>query len=76
MVSLQQDGPFRETTLPVQWVRDPLTLLALRLNGEVLALDHGYPARLIATNRPGVLQTKALGASRKRRTRPRHRSRR
>ena len=58
VVSLQQDGPFRETTLPVQWVRDPLTLLALRLNGEPLALDHGYPARLIAPNRPGVLQTK------------------
>ena len=37
---------------------DPLTLLALRLNGETLALDHGYPCRLIAPNRPGVLQTK------------------
>ena len=34
------------------------TLLALRLNGEQLALDHGYPARLIAPNRPGALQTK------------------
>jgi DMSO/TMAO reductase YedYZ molybdopterin-dependent catalytic subunit len=38
--------------------RDPLTLLATRLNGATLAADHGYPARLIAPNRPGVLQTK------------------
>jgi DMSO/TMAO reductase YedYZ molybdopterin-dependent catalytic subunit len=41
--------------------RDPLTLLALRLNGEELSPDHGYPARLIAPNRPGVLQTKWVG---------------
>ena len=60
VVSLQQDGPFRVTTLPVQWVQDASTLLALRLDGETLALDHGYPVRLIAPNRPGVLQTKWL----------------
>ncbi|WP_148668402.1 molybdopterin-dependent oxidoreductase, partial [Streptomyces sp. WAC05950] len=24
-------------------------------------LDHGYPARIIAPNRPGVLQTKWVG---------------
>jgi DMSO/TMAO reductase YedYZ molybdopterin-dependent catalytic subunit len=41
---------------------DPLTLVALRLNGAVLHLDHGYPCRLIAPNRPGVLQTKWLAA--------------
>ena len=34
--------------------RDPLTLLALELNGEQLHIDHGYPVRLIAPNRPGV----------------------
>ena len=56
--SLQQQGAFRETTLPAQFAADPLTLLALQLDGEALALDHGYPARLIAPNRPGVLQTK------------------
>jgi len=33
-------------------------LLAMRVNGEDLALDHGYPLRLIAPNRPGVMQTK------------------
>jgi Oxidoreductase molybdopterin binding domain len=37
---------------------DPDTLLALELNGEPLDLDHGYPVRLIAPDRPGVLQTK------------------
>lgn len=37
---------------------DPETLLTLELNGETLDLDHGYPVRLIAPNRPGVLQTK------------------
>ena len=34
------------------------TLLALGLDGESLSIDHGYPARIIAPNRPGVLQTK------------------
>ena len=32
--------------------------LALRVNGETLHIDHGYPCRLIAPNRPGVMQTK------------------
>jgi hypothetical protein len=34
------------------------TLLAMEVAGEVLSLDHGYPVRLIAANRPGVMQTK------------------
>jgi hypothetical protein len=37
---------------------DENTLLAMELNGEVLDVDHGYPVRLIAPDRPGVLQTK------------------
>ena len=37
------------------------TLLALTLDGEPLAIDHGFPCRLIAPNRPGVLQTKWVG---------------
>ena len=56
--SLQQDGPFRVTVIPAPFARDPLTLLALGLNGEDLAIDHGFPCRLIAPNRPGVMQTK------------------
>ena len=35
-------------------------LLATHINGERLTLDHGYPLRLIAPNRAGVLNTKWL----------------
>lgn len=56
--SLERYGLYRTSRVaPPHW-RDPLTLLALGLNGEPLALDHGYPCRLIAPNRPGVMQTK------------------
>jgi len=58
VVSLQRGGAYRVTEMAPQYARDPLTLLALRLNGEVLDLDHGFPARVIAPDRPGVLQTK------------------
>ncbi|MEO6088486.1 MAG: molybdopterin-dependent oxidoreductase, partial [Umezawaea sp.] len=56
--SLEKGGLYRSTTLPGTHTADPLTLLALRMNGEVLSLDHGYPCRIIAPSRPGVLQTK------------------
>jgi hypothetical protein len=59
--SLQPAGRYRVSTVPPEHAGDPLTLVALRLGGEPLHLDHGYPARLIAPNRPGVLQTKWLG---------------
>lgn len=58
VTSLQKHGGFRVTEIPGSFAHDDLTLLALRLNGEPLALDHGFPCRLIAPNRPGVLQTK------------------
>jgi hypothetical protein len=58
VVSLQPSGPYRETLLQGSFADDPLTLLALRVNGETLSIDHGYPCRLIAPDRPGVLQTK------------------
>jgi len=58
VTSLQESGPFRQTRLPAGFVADEDTLLALRLGGEPLSLDHGYPCRLIAPNRPGVMQTK------------------
>jgi DMSO/TMAO reductase YedYZ molybdopterin-dependent catalytic subunit len=57
VISLQRGGYSSSVVAPPH-ARDPLTLLALRLHGEVLHLDHGYPCRLIAPNRPGVLQTK------------------
>lgn len=56
--SLQQQGAFGVTQIPASFARDPLTLLALQLNGEDLTIDHGFPCRLIAPNRPGVFQTK------------------
>ena len=62
--SLQESGLYRQAVLSPPHSRDPLTLLALRLNGEDLHIDHGYPARLIAPNRPGVLQTKWVSAVR------------
>ncbi len=58
VVSLQESGPYRRTLLQGNFADDDRTLLALALEGEPLALDHGYPARMIAPNRPGVLQTK------------------
>ncbi|MEV4534518.1 molybdopterin-dependent oxidoreductase [Asanoa sp. NPDC049518] len=58
--SLETAGLYRSTTVDPAHAHDPLTLVALRLRGEPLHLDHGYPARLIAPNRPGVLQTKWL----------------
>ncbi|MET7683455.1 molybdopterin-dependent oxidoreductase [Streptomyces sp. NPDC005423] len=61
VVSLQPRGGYRMSEMGHTYARDPLTLLALRLNGEELHPDHGYPARLIAPGRPGVLQTKWVG---------------
>lgn len=58
--SLQSHGPFRYSEVRGNLADDPKTLVALRLNGSRLAIDHGYPCRLIAPNRPGVLQTKWL----------------
>lgn len=58
--SMQQRGAFAVTTMQPQYTRDEKTLLALHVNGERLSLDHGYPARIIAPGRPGVLQTKWL----------------
>ncbi|WP_374105398.1 molybdopterin-dependent oxidoreductase [Streptomyces sp. ISL-36] len=58
VVSLEVRGDYRVMEMGREYAEDPLTLLALTLNGRVLSPDHGYPARIIAPNRPGVLQTK------------------
>ncbi|HEY2673981.1 MAG TPA: molybdopterin-dependent oxidoreductase [Rugosimonospora sp.] len=60
--SLQRGSAYGASVLAPPHVRDPLTLIALRLHGQPLALDHGYPARLIAPDRPGALQTKWVAA--------------
>jgi DMSO/TMAO reductase YedYZ molybdopterin-dependent catalytic subunit len=59
VVSLEH-GLYQSSPVFPDAARDPLTLLAMRLGGEPLAVDHGYPLRLIGPNRPGVLQTKWL----------------
>ncbi|MYS33118.1 DMSO/TMAO reductase YedYZ molybdopterin-dependent catalytic subunit [Streptomyces sp. KhCrAH-43] len=56
--SLQRKGAFRRAALRDNQVRDPRSLLALRVNGEDLSPDHGYPARVIVPAAPGVLNTK------------------
>ncbi|WP_317983943.1 molybdopterin-dependent oxidoreductase [Nocardia colli] len=58
--SLETSGIYAGSVLPQRHVVDPDTLVALALNGETLDVDHGYPCRLIAPSRPGVLQTKWL----------------
>ncbi|WP_240642446.1 molybdopterin-dependent oxidoreductase [Microbacterium sulfonylureivorans] len=60
ITSLQTKGGFAVTEMQPEFTRDPLTLVALELFGEELDIDHGYPARIIAPGRPGVLQTKWL----------------
>jgi DMSO/TMAO reductase YedYZ molybdopterin-dependent catalytic subunit len=56
--SLETHGLYSGSIVDAGHAWDPLALLAVDLDGEPLHVDHGYPARLIAPNRPGVLQTK------------------
>lgn len=58
VASLQVGGAYSRSVLQATYIDHDDTLLALKLNGEDLNLDHGYPARIIAPNRAGVLQTK------------------
>jgi DMSO/TMAO reductase YedYZ molybdopterin-dependent catalytic subunit len=60
--SLQRGGAFRQATFTAAQVRDPRSLLALRVNGVDLSLDHGYPARVILPAVPGVHCTKWVGS--------------
>lgn len=56
--SLQRAGSFRHATLAENQLGDARSLLALRVNGADLALDHGFPARVIVPALPGVHCTK------------------
>jgi DMSO/TMAO reductase YedYZ molybdopterin-dependent catalytic subunit len=56
--SLEQGGAFRQATLQRNQILDPDALLALRVNGVDLSVDHGYPARIIVPALPGVHCTK------------------
>jgi DMSO/TMAO reductase YedYZ molybdopterin-dependent catalytic subunit len=53
-----EHGTFGHATLGHEQVGDGRTLLALRVNGLDLSLDHGYPARVIGPGLPGVHCTK------------------
>ncbi|GGX69266.1 molybdopterin-dependent oxidoreductase [Streptomyces minutiscleroticus] len=56
--SVQPAGSFRAVALRANQVGDPRSLLALRVGGADLSLDHGRPARVIVPNAPGVMNTK------------------
>ncbi|MEU0264520.1 molybdopterin-dependent oxidoreductase [Nocardioides sp. NPDC006303] len=56
--SIQSFSASADTVLPPNFADDDRTLMALMLDGETLSMDHGYPVRLIAPDRPGVMQTK------------------
>jgi DMSO/TMAO reductase YedYZ molybdopterin-dependent catalytic subunit len=58
VTSLQRGGAFGEARLAADQVCDPDALLALRVDGADLSLDHGYPARIIVPALPGVHNTK------------------
>lgn len=60
--SLQRGGAFGEAFLQANQVGDPDALLALRVDGADLPLDHGYPARIIVPALPGVHNTKWVTA--------------
>jgi hypothetical protein len=61
VVSLEAPGLYSQSDVDRDQVADGDTLLALDVEGEPLAPDHGAPVRLIGPNRPGVLQTKWVG---------------
>jgi hypothetical protein len=58
VVSMETRGSYHDSIVEGPQVSH--ALLATHLNGQRLTLDHGYPVRLIAPNRAGVLNTKWL----------------
>jgi DMSO/TMAO reductase YedYZ molybdopterin-dependent catalytic subunit len=56
--SLQPAGVLSKASLSGDAVADPDALLALKVNGADLPMDHGYPARIIVPALPGVHNTK------------------
>jgi DMSO/TMAO reductase YedYZ molybdopterin-dependent catalytic subunit len=56
--SLQEAGSFNEAVLSASQIEDEESLLALRVNGAEISMDHGFPARVIVPALPGVHNTK------------------
>ena len=59
--SLQENGVLRQATLSRAQLHDGRALLALKVGGEDLSMDHGFPARVIVPAIPGVHATKWVG---------------
>lgn len=55
------DGSGFERAMPLAKARDPDTIIALRMNGEALPADHGFPARSIVPGWSGSNSIKWLG---------------
>jgi DMSO/TMAO reductase YedYZ molybdopterin-dependent catalytic subunit len=55
---LQEAGSFRDAALTPAQIADSRSLLALKVNGADLSMDHGFPARIIVPALPGVHNTK------------------
>ena len=60
--SVERGGPFATARLTGAQLLDPDALLATSVNGVLLSLDHGYPARVIVPALPGVHCTKWVGS--------------
>jgi DMSO/TMAO reductase YedYZ molybdopterin-dependent catalytic subunit len=59
--SFQAGGPFGRVSLSVAQSHAQRSLLALRVGGADLSLDHGFPARVVVPAAPGVHATKWVG---------------
>ena len=59
--SLQPKGVLRQASLTGGQIAAEDALLALKVNGEDLSMDHGFPARIIVPALPGVHNTKWVG---------------
>ena len=57
-VADERIGDYSHTMLQGNQVLDPDAMLAMRVNGVQLSLNHGYPARIIVPALPGVHNTK------------------
>jgi DMSO/TMAO reductase YedYZ molybdopterin-dependent catalytic subunit len=59
--SLQPKGVLSRASLTGAQIADESSLLALKVNGADLSLDHGFPARVIVPALPGVHNIKWVG---------------
>jgi DMSO/TMAO reductase YedYZ molybdopterin-dependent catalytic subunit len=58
VISLEPRALYSQSIVNHTQLADGDTMLAMEVDGEPLALDHGYPVRLIGPARSGVQQTK------------------